>query len=35
MFEFNSADPADFIIAASEAGQPQKVLKHGQHLSFP
>jgi len=34
MFEFNTADPADFVKAAEQVGQPQKTLKHGEHFSF-
>ncbi|MEJ7643629.1 MAG: MBL fold metallo-hydrolase [Chryseolinea sp.] len=35
MFEFNTTDPEEFVKAAQDMNQPQKVLKHGEHLSFP
>jgi L-ascorbate metabolism protein UlaG (beta-lactamase superfamily) len=29
MFAFNTADPADFVKAATQIGQPHQVLEHG------
>jgi L-ascorbate metabolism protein UlaG (beta-lactamase superfamily) len=33
MFEFNTADPAEFIKEAEKIDQPYKVLEHGDHFS--
>lgn len=35
MFDFNTADPADFIARAEELQQPYAVLKHGERWNYP
>ncbi|MBK5277561.1 MAG: MBL fold metallo-hydrolase [Bacteroidia bacterium] len=35
LFEFNTADPADFVFEAKELHQPFSVLKIGQHCAYP
>ena len=34
MFEFNTADPDEFVAAAESVHQPYRVLKLGEHFSF-